>query len=490
MALSFDYDYEESSSDTEMFGSDDDDSFMEDFPVPLKSPFQQSFANNEPATPYAKSPPSFQFGYSPFPNLNDKENIFSPAIVPNLPTPTANFPLPNTPCTPMDNYNVSNEIVPTPDFTAIKQQGGSLSDRKLKRTASSNSIPETPKRSRVGPSRLSSTNKTPRAPIHSPTHFSHELTPKVSETDEMEDHISNFDQLEKIGQGSFSNVYRAHCKTDNSWYAIKILKRPLNGESQRKKLIKELKIVKELNHPNVLRYIFCWEQNQIVHLQTEWCEKGSLSHFMTSWQTNNNGRYLEESLLWKFATDIILGLHHIHSKDIIHNDLKPGNIFVDSNDNLKIGDFGLASYEDSTGSMEGDSRYLAPEVLADVVTKACDIFSIGATLFELACLIEMPTADEPWNLLRSGNVSQLKNFPPYSCDFKNLIDFMMHPDYTKRPNVNDLLTHSIIANLANARNHETQNFISPFIPAVQKTEPLKLISRNRTKRNLINDFAN
>ena len=465
-------------------------------------------------TPNFTSPPPFIPDYSPYvsspryfspfpsntPSTPARNGSFLSPITPSVTPPTPNLSTPK----PEKHVQIS---VPTPDFTALKKQP--LSTRKLKRTASSNEIPETPKKQRVGQSRLSG-NVTPARPttpaIHTPNHFSHHLTPKVSEQ-EVKHHLDNFEMISKIGQGSFSNVFKARCKSDGNTYAIKILKRPISSDSQRHKLIRELKYVKELNNPHVLSYIFCWEQDQIVHYQMEWCAGGSLSSFITQWQKENPNVYFEESLLWRFLTDMILGLDHIHSHDLIHNDIKPGNIFIDNDKNLKIGDFGLAS-KASSGFVEeeGDSRYLAPEVLRDKSSKASDVFSIGATMFELACLIEMPSCDENFEILRQGNVSSLSSFPNYSSEFKNVVDVMMHPKYKQRPTTRDLLSHpKIIENLEFRRRVNPTYFakaLTPIKPAPRETPPFInslmgddkeqqfSLKRKPPRRNLLDCFNN
>ena len=519
--LSYEYnnDSDDSSTDTDVMIDSGEEDEMMDLPIPLVD-FEvkhHRYSSPDLDTPFYKSPPSFQLDYSPF---GSSPSLFSPIITNNntnhtnncLPTP--NFETPtktNIPKTPKITINKQVTInVPTPDFSTFNQSK-KFANRKLNRKASSNEIciPETPVKRSIGPSRFGQTPKSaPRVPIHSPKFFSHKSTPKIAENENVEDYLKEFDFLEKIGQGSFSNVFKGLWKKDRTWYAIKILKKPLQGESQRQKLIQELKIVKNLNHPHLVSYIFCWEQKQIVHLQTEFCENGSLSHFMTCWQKNhkNSSKYFDECLLWKFLTDITLGIQHIHDNGFIHHDIKPGNIFVDSNDNLKIGDFGLASTENMDETIEGDSRYLAPEVLDDVVTKSADIFSLGATLFELACLIEMPSGDDSWDILRSGNISKLSQFPPYSFEFKQIIEAMMNPRYDRRPTANDILNHPRIASIIESRRisygedyfrritcgNNTPKPTPPFISTTfDNRANHNLISESRKikpKRNLMNEL--
>ena len=393
----------------------------------------------------------------------------------------------------MFSHNVT--AVPTPDFSEIKKND--LTKRSLQRTESLHLLPETPRKRNNIRSRIKGNNNNPSntPAIHTPEHFS-KATPKLTVAQARLHLSENFDQLVQVGEGSFSRVFKAHHKTEDKWYAIKVLKRPIQSDSQRQNIIRELQYVKQLNHPHVLTYVFSWEQENIVHFQMELCELGSMSHFITEWQKKNPCKNFDEATLWKFFADIILGLHHIHCQNLVHRDIKPGNIFVDANKNLKIGDFGLAVPEGYEDAQEGDSRYLAPEVLDDIITKAADIFSLGATMFELACLIEMPKDDDLWNILRSGGVSKLKHFPQeYSTEMKEMIEAMMHPDYTRRPTTDLLIEHPrIIAEIERRRQamHDNGEYITQVLSPPSSINPFHVPTKLRkfdTEDQILGDFT-
>lgn len=167
--------------------------------------------------------------------------------------------------------------------------------------------------------------------------------------------------------------------------------------------------------------------------------------------------YIDEKTLWEYLTDIVLGLDHIHTKGIIHLDIKPANILIDSYNNLKIADFDLARTIDSLHSnpadySEGDGRYMAPEVMNDLPTTASDIFSLGISMFELVTLLDLPNTGQLWNELRSGNIANREDYPPHcSFELRNLIGKMMHPDPSMRPTTKDLLTHHEIQKIVQSR---------------------------------------
>ncbi|XP_052744054.1 eIF-2-alpha kinase GCN2 isoform X2 [Bicyclus anynana] len=136
---------------------------------------------------------------------------------------------------------------------------------------------------------------------------------------------------------------------------------------------------------------------QVLYIQMEFCEKNTLR------QAIDNGLYQENVRPWRLFREILEGLAHVHQKGMIHRDLKPVNIFLDSNDHVKIGDFGLAtkvfsglkvediqSQEDGDGLLTGQvgtRLYVAPELQQSankgIYNQKVDIYSLGIILFEM-----------------------------------------------------------------------------------------------------------
>lgn len=106
----------------------------------------------------------------------------------------------------------------------------------------------------------------------------------------------------------------------------------------------------------------------------------------------NNSKYFNESLVSTWIFQLILVIEYIHSMNIIHRDMKPQNIFVDRDMNLKIGDFGVSKLLDGTENcqtMKGTPLYISPELSRnDKYTKKTDIWSLGCVIFEI-CTLEV-----------------------------------------------------------------------------------------------------
>eukprot|EP00012_Vannella_robusta_P008378 CAMPEP_0206199898 /NCGR_PEP_ID=MMETSP0166-20121206/10542_1 /ASSEMBLY_ACC=CAM_ASM_000260 /TAXON_ID=95228 /ORGANISM="Vannella robusta, Strain DIVA3 518/3/11/1/6" /LENGTH=448 /DNA_ID=CAMNT_0053618101 /DNA_START=381 /DNA_END=1727 /DNA_ORIENTATION=+ len=280
---------------------------------------------------------------------------------------------------------------------------------------------------------------------------------------------------EIIGTGSQGVVYKAFHKTEKRWYAIKVLKRMNLSPKQKIRLDEEIHNVAVVSpHRHLLSYISAWEDAGEYFLQMELC-KESLADLITSWQSDHPGVHIPEENLWEYLSDITEGLHQLHSNGFLHRDLKPANIFVDGVGLLRIGDFGLLVKHTSNDTTEGDCRYLAREVLNDRSTFASDVFGLGATIFEIACLIDMPQSGGLWDLLRNGGVRNIPEFPrEYSDEFRNLVANMMAEDPANRPSTENILNLPQVKAASLRRNRKVELNASPMrsmLPVPPPIEP-------------------
>lgn len=133
-------------------------------------------------------------------------------------------------------------------------------------------------------------------------------------------------------------------------------------------------------------------------MQLELC-RCSLDAFVTE------NKLISEPMVWSILLDLLLALKSLHDKNLIHLDIKLENVLISDGNVCKLGDFGLVidlNRKNLHLATEGDSRYVAPEVLNGEFTKAADIFSLGIAVLELACNLELPSNGPLWQNLRHG----------------------------------------------------------------------------------------
>jgi len=318
-----------------------------------------------------------------------------------------------------------------------------------------------------GPSMLSQKDRSqkpklrpPEAPIKSPLIYSplaRYQSPSAAAPPTL---ITEFEILDRIDsrQGAFSEVFKVRSRKDNQLYAIKKLTRPYRSCRDRETKLQEVKIMCDLErHENLVHQFSFWEEHHQLYIKTELCEC-SLQAYLQKHPE------VPEVLIWNWAYDITRALKHLHDHKLMHLDVKPSNIMM-KDGILKLGDFGLITPVDQwEEEREGDSAFMAPELLqmddTEVGTQV-DIFSFGATLFEIASNIEMPTEDVPWRKLRTEGLVELMHdmdaaqaltlFRKRSLELRELIISMMHPNPKNRPTANQLLSHPRIAHVHHQR---------------------------------------
>lgn len=135
-------------------------------------------------------------------------------------------------------------------------------------------------------------------------------------------------------------------------------------------------------------------------------------------------------------------------------DIKPGNIlFSKDGRTLKIGDFGLTAHRRTSLDEEGDCLYVAPEIFEGKYSTALDVFSLGATVFEIATNVQMPSNGKLWQDLRSNPYFSLAPSPPArSPELEDLVRQMMERNPAKRISIDEILSHPILKSLHKKRS--------------------------------------
>ncbi|XP_057776597.1 wee1-like protein kinase [Salvia miltiorrhiza] len=256
---------------------------------------------------------------------------------------------------------------------------------------------------------------------------------------------TDFHEIEKIGSGNFNHVFKVLKRIEGCMYAVKISMKQLHQETERRKALMEVQALAALGyHENVVGYYSSWFENEHLYIQLELCDH-SLS-------VNTLPKLLTEIEALDAMYQIAKALQFIHSRGIAHLDVKPDNIYVKEGV-YKLGDFGCATTIDKSLPVEeGDARYMPQEILNenyDNLDKV-DIFSLGASIYELVKGSPLPESGPHFLHLREGKLPLL---PGHSMQFQNLIKAMMDANPVRRPSAGDLVQNPIFGRLLKMRKN-------------------------------------
>ena len=208
------------------------------------------------------------------------------------------------------------------------------------------------------------------------------------------DTVDRFKVLKPLGAGGFGEVYLAIGVTDNRDVALKVLRKDIAGfESQLPMFLSEAEVYKAVSHPNVVNYVSSGETPRFHYVALEHIRGTSLRR-----KLNREGPSgIVSNFSW--MQDLVLALHAAHQKGIIHQDIKPENIMISHDFEVKLIDFGIAKSSKDEDSREealfnagtgGESGalctlgYASPEqLLGRPVDFRTDIFSLGLVFFEM-----------------------------------------------------------------------------------------------------------
>ncbi|KAF8411282.1 hypothetical protein HHK36_003829 [Tetracentron sinense] len=261
----------------------------------------------------------------------------------------------------------------------------------------------------------------------------------------------DLEELRELGSGTFGTVY--HGKWRGSDVAIKRIKKScFTGRSSEQERLtvefwREADILSKLHHPNVVAFYGVVQDGPGATLATvtEFMVNGSLRHVLV-----RRDRYLDRRKRLIIAMDAAFGMEYLHSKNIVHFDLKCDNLLVNLKDPLrpicKVGDFGLSKIKRNTlvsGGVRGTLPWMAPELLngsSSKVSEKVDVFSFGIVLWEIL------TGEEPYANMHYGAIiggivnNTLRPHVPNFCDaeWRRLMEQCWAPDPLARPSFTEI----------------------------------------------------
>ncbi|KAK4285664.1 hypothetical protein QN277_002333 [Acacia crassicarpa] len=261
----------------------------------------------------------------------------------------------------------------------------------------------------------------------------------------------DLEELKELGSGTFGTVY--HGKWRGTDVAIKRIKKScFTGRSSEQERLalefwREADILSKLHHPNVVAFYGVVQDGPggTLATVTEFMVDGSLRHVLL-----RKDRYLDRRKRLIIAMDAAFGMEYLHSKNIVHFDLKCDNLLVNLKDPLrpicKVGDFGLSKIKRNTlvsGGVRGTLPWMAPELLngsSNKVSEKVDVFSFGIVLWEIL------TGEEPYANMHYGAIiggivnNTLRPTIPSYCDneWRQLMEQCWAPNPSVRPSFTEI----------------------------------------------------
>ncbi|HZV00922.1 MAG TPA: serine/threonine-protein kinase [Planctomycetota bacterium] len=259
--------------------------------------------------------------------------------------------------------------------------------------------------------------------------------------------LGNYRILETLGQGGMGVVYKAHDTSLDRHVALKVLSRELTANKQFiERFVREARAAAQLTHPNITSIFFCGSEGRTHYYVMEFVEGRNLADLVKE-------RPLQVSRALDVARQCTLGLKAATDHRIIHRDVKPSNILLMPDGQVKITDFGLAKAVigtalelTSTGVVMGTPIYMSPEQGRGAnIDHRSDIYSLGATLYHV--LVGKPPfeADSPIALILK-HINEPVAWPqdPFVPEgVKNLIVRMLEKDPDRRFPTHDALLEAI-----------------------------------------------
>ena len=211
--------------------------------------------------------------------------------------------------------------------------------------------------------------------------------------------------VQEIGKGTYGSVYKIKKKgaeqSPEKFYCWKEINYGHLSDKERAQIVSEINCLSKLSHNNIVKYVeeIVLRDQKKIYIVMEYCENGDMAQLIKKCKAEKD--FVAEDVIWKIFMQILLALRECHYRGIkgskiLHRDLKPSNIFFDSNNNVKLGDFGLSRIikteaEESKCLAQtnvGTPYYMSPEqIKEDSYDEKTDIWSTGCVIYELVSLM-------------------------------------------------------------------------------------------------------
>ena len=281
--------------------------------------------------------------------------------------------------------------------------------------------------------------------------------------------LSDFKILKELGKGSYGKVYTVRSYIDDNEYVMKKMELNHLKPKQQRECYREVSILKKVNHPNIIKYYSSFLEQENLYIIMEYAENGDLFSLIKHYKRHK--KLFEEFDIWRIASEILNGLHYLHTHNIIHRDIKCLNLFITKDKHVKIGDLGVSTIVSSINALHctrvGTPLYLSPELVKQIpYDYKVDMWSFGCSLYHL-CMLDPPFTGD--NLIALGN-SIVKGTPKpipsqYSTDLVLFIDRLLSKKPERRPSAKEaigMIPKDIMEKIKEANRNKVEIKNRPF----------------------------
>ncbi|XP_026742685.1 serine/threonine-protein kinase fused [Trichoplusia ni] len=280
-----------------------------------------------------------------------------------------------------------------------------------------------------------------------------------------------------IGEGSFGRVFKAKHKETDAVVALKVIRKKGRSVKDLKNLRQECDIQRQLKHPNIIRMIDSFDTESELVVVTEYAEKELHSILAKE-------GCLNEDQVKKITWDLVSALYYLHSHRVLHRDLKPQNVLLDSSGCAKLCDFGLARIMTNAThiltSIKGTPLYMAPELIEEKpYDHQADLWSLGCIVYELIAGQPPFCTMSIWQLVRMIRHKPVQ-WPSFiTTDARSFLQGLLHKDPMKRMTWPEILEHPFIRGHVTILPEDVQSE-SPFTkPLTHSQQEAKQLQRDK-----------